>query len=116
MSAGVPGGLGTDTGWPFVTHYDMWRELHYFCKFCDVTPVFALSTATKGNAKITGLGDKLGTIEAGKCADMIVTCRNPLEGLDAIRQLDMVIIRGQRIDVLKVKKIKQVERALDRFL
>ena len=28
LSAGVPVGLGTDTGCPFVTHYDMWRELH----------------------------------------------------------------------------------------
>ena len=88
----------------------------HFCKFCDVTPAFALSTATKGNAKIAGLGDKLGTIEAGKCADVIVTRRNPLEGLDAIRQLDMVITRGQRIDEPKVKKIEQVERELDRFL
>ena len=116
LAAGISVGLGTDTGCPFVTHYDMWRELHYFCKFCDVTPAFALSTATKGNAKIAGLGDKLGTIEAGKCADMIVCAKNPLESLDALRQLDIVITRGQRIDEPKVKKIEQVERELDRFL
>ena len=135
LAAGISVGLGTDTGCPFVTHYDMWRELHYFCKFCDVTPAFALSTAstnpdttppsllaiqmedrTEGNAKIAGLGDKLGTIEAGKCADMIVCAKNPLESLDALRQLDIVITRGQRIDEPKVKKIEQVERELDRFL
>ena len=116
LAAGIPVGLGTDTGCPFVTHYNMWRELHYFCKFCDVTPVFALSTATKGNAKIAGLGDTLGTIEAGKCADMVVTRKNPLEGLDALRQLDMVITRGQRIDTPKIKKMEQVEQELDRFL
>ena len=116
LEAGIPVGLGTDTGCPFVTHYDMWRELHYFCKFCDVTPAFALSTATKGNAEIAGLGDTLGTIEAGKCADMIVARRNPLEGLDALRQLDMVITRGRRFDAPKVKKMEQVEQELDRFL
>lgn len=116
LAAGVPVGLGTDTGCPFVTHYDMWRELHYFCKFCNVTPAFALSTATKGNAKIAGLDNTLGTIEAGKCADMIVCQKNPLENLDALRQLDMVITRGQRIDAPKVKKMKQVERELARFL
>lgn len=116
LAAGIPVGLGTDTGCPFVTHYDMWRELHYFCKFCDVTPAFALSTATKGNAEIAGLGDTLGTIEVGKCADMIVTRRNPLERLDALRQLDMVIARGRRFDVPKVKKMEQVEQELDRFL
>lgn len=109
-------GLGTDTGCPFVTHYDMWRELRYFCKFCDVTSAFALSAATKGNAEIAGLGDTLGTIEAGECADMIVTRRNPLEKLDALRQLDMVIIRGRRFDAPKVKKMEQVERELDQFL
>lgn len=116
LEAGIPVGLGTDTGCPFVTHYDMWRELHYFCKFCDVTPAFALSTATKGNAEIAGLGDTLGTIEAGKCADIIVARRNPLEGLDALRQLDMVITRGRRFDAPKVKKMAQVEQELDRFL
>lgn len=116
LAAGIPVGLGTDTGCPFATHYNMWRELHHFCKFCDVTPAFALSTATKGNAKIAGLGDTLGTIEAGKCADMIVSRKNPLEGLDALRQLDMVITRGRRINVPKVKKMAQVEQELDRFL
>ena len=110
LAAGIPVGLGTDTGCPFVTHYDMWRELHYFCKFCDVTPAFALSTATKGNAKIAGLGDALGTIEAGKCADMIVTRKNPLEGLDALRELEMVITCGLCINAPKVKKLEQVER------
>ena len=116
LSTGVPVGLGTDTGCPFVTHYDMWRELYYFCKFCDVIPAFALSTATKGNTKIAGLGDRLGTIELGKCADMIVCRRNPFGGLDALRELGMVVTRGQRIDTPKVKKMPQVERELDRFL
>ena len=41
LAAGIPVGLGTDTGCPFITHYDMWRELCYFVKFCDVTPAFA---------------------------------------------------------------------------
>jgi len=116
LEAGIPVGLGTDTGCPFITHYDMWRELAYFCKFCGVTPAFALSTATKGNAKIAGLGDTLGTIEKGKCADMIVTRGNPLESPKALRNVEMVITRGQRIDAPKVKKMPQVERELDKFL
>lgn len=29
----IPVGLGTDTGCPYVTHYDMWRELYYFHKY-----------------------------------------------------------------------------------
>lgn len=116
LEAGIPVGLGTDVGCPFVTHYDMWRELNYFCKYCGVTPAFALSTATKGNAKIAGLGGQLGTIEAGKCADMIVTRKNPLEDLSALRELEMVVAGGKRIKKPKVRKMPEVERELDRWL
>ena len=48
----IPVGLGTDTGCPYVTHYDMWRELYYFHKYCDVSNTFALYTATKRNAQL----------------------------------------------------------------
>lgn len=33
----IPVGLGTDTGCPYVTHYDMWRELNYYHKYCGVS-------------------------------------------------------------------------------
>ena len=42
LREGIPVGLGTDTGCPYVTHYDMWRELHYFNAFCGVSEAFAL--------------------------------------------------------------------------
>ena len=35
LATGIPVGLVTDTGCPFVTHYNMWQELHYFYKFCN---------------------------------------------------------------------------------
>ena len=47
LADGVPVGLGTDTGCPYITHYDMWRELCYFVKHCGVTPAFALHSATR---------------------------------------------------------------------
>lgn len=109
-------GLGTDTGCPFITHYDMWRELYYFHKYCDVSNKFALSTATKRNAMILGLDNQIGTIEIGKCADMIVTKNNPLDNLEALRNISMVITRGQIIEHPQVKKMKQVETELDKFL
>lgn len=109
-------GLGTDTGCPFITHYDMWRELYYFHKYCDVSNKFALSTATKRNAMILGLDNQIGTIEIGKCADMIVTKNNPLDNLEALRNISMVITRGQIIEHPQVKKMKQVEAELDKFL
>lgn len=38
LADGVPVGMGTDTGCPYTTHYNMWRELHYFQKEVGVTP------------------------------------------------------------------------------
>ena len=94
----------------------MWRELIYFCRYCDVTPAFALHSATLGNARIAHIDDRVGTIEAGKIADMIVTAGNPLEDLTALRNISAVISRGRHIEQPKVKKMNQVERELDKFL
>ena len=116
VKQGIPVGLGTDTGCPYVTHYGMWRELHYFSKFCGVSNAFALYTATCRNAQIAGMGDQLGTVEPGKLADLIVTEGNPLEDLQALRNVSMVVTGGKIIDHPKVKKIPQVEQELDKFL
>ncbi len=115
LANGIPVGLGTDTGCPFVTHYDMWRELAYFHKFCGVSNAFALYTATKRNAEILGLGDVTGSIGPGRCADLIVCAGNPLEDLSALRQLELVVARGRVIRRPRVKKMPQVEAELDRF-
>lgn len=115
MKENILVGLGTDTGCPYVTHYDMWRELVYFKKYCGVSNAYALHTATQVNAQILGLDD-VGTIKVGKCADMIVTERNPLDDLCALRDVSLVIARGKVITNLKVRKMKNVERELDKFL
>ena len=116
VEQGIPVGLGTDTGCPYVTHYGMWRELNYFHKFCGVSNAFALYTATCRNAEIAGVGDQLGTVEPGKLADLIVTEGNPLENLQALRNVSVVVTGGKIIDHPKVKKMPQVEQELDKFL
>ena len=116
LAAGVPVGLGTDVGCPYITHYDMWRELHYFVKYCGVTPAFALYSATKLNARLAGIGDLTGSIEADKQADLIVCSGNPLQNLSALRELDMVVKGGYRIDKPQIKKMDEVEHELDKFL
>lgn len=112
----IPVGLGTDTGCPYVTHYDMWRELCYFVKYCGVTPAFALHSATLLNARLAGIDSVTGSVEAGKAADLIVCDRDPLADLSALRSLHMVIKDGVRIEHPAVKKIPEVERELDKFL
>lgn len=112
----IPVVLGNDVGCPWITQYDFWRELCYFHKYTGVSNAFALYTATKRSAELAGIGNVTGSIEVGKCADMIVTKNNPLDNLEALRNVDMVIARGRVIDSPKVKINKLVERELDRFL
>ena len=112
----IPVGLGTDTGCPYVTHYDMWRELCYFVKYCGVTPAFALHSATLLNARLAGIDSVTGSVEAGKAADLVVCDKDPLADLSALRSLHMVIKDGVRIEHPTVKKLPEVERELDKFL
>ena len=116
LASGVPVGLGTDVGCPYITHYDMWRELNHFVKYCGVTPAFALYSATKLNARLAGIGDVTGSVEVGKQADLIVCTDDPLKSPSALRTLDMVVKGGYRIDKPQVKKMPEVERELDNFL
>lgn len=116
LENGIPVGLGTDTGCPYITQYDMYREVNYFHKYCGVSRAFALHTATLINARLAGLEHEIGSIEAGKCADMIVCEKNPLEDLSVLRKLSMVIVRGKRIENPKIKKMAQVEKELDQYL
>lgn len=112
----IPVVLGNDVGCPWITQYDFWRELCYFHKYTGVSNEFALYTATKRSAELAGIGDITGSIEKGKCADMIVTKDNPLDRLEALRHVDMVIARGRVIDRPKIKVNSLVERELDKFL
>ncbi len=112
----IPVGLGTDVGCPYITHYDMWRELYYFVKYCGVSDSFALYSATSLNAKLAGVDDITGSIEAGKQADIIVADSNPLEDVKVLRNLSMVIAQGKIHKNPKPKKMPEVERELDKFL
>ena len=112
----IPVVLGNDVGCPWITQYDFWRELFYFHKYVGVTNQFALYTATRRSAEAAGLGNITGTIEEGKCADMIVTAGNPLDDLRVLRHVEMVVARGQIFDHPSVKTNTRVSAELDKFL
>ena len=112
----IPVVLGNDVGCPWITQYDFWRELCYFRKYVGVSNAFALHAATGRAAEVMGLGSVTGTIEVGKCADLIVTRGNPLADLRALRSVDMVVARGRRYDAPRVKYNARVMAELDKFL
>ncbi|MBS5450656.1 MAG: amidohydrolase family protein [Coriobacteriia bacterium] len=113
LDEGIPLGLGTDASCPFITQYDTWRELAYLVRYLGVTPAFALHTATQANARILGLGDVCGTVEAGKDADLIVTADNPLENIAALRHVSLVMSRGRLLEKPCVAHIDQIDADLD---
>jgi len=115
IKAGVKVGLGTDTGCPFVTHYDTWRELEYFHRFLDISRNQALHIATLNNAEILGIDNETGSVEVGKSADLIIVENNPLTGFSALRNPNAVLIKGQLLIRPKIKKNEICEKALDEY-
>ena len=109
----IPIGLGTDCATPYVTQYDMWREIDYFFRYCGVSKQFALYTATLGNAEILGISKETGSIEVGKTADLIVVEKNPLEELRNLRHIEMIMTKGQLVSNRKIRHLKHIDQALD---
>src|SRR5690606_38290075 len=59
------------------------------------TPWQTLVAATRHGAAICGVGDELGTIEVGKVADLIVVGANPLDDINNVRKLQLVLQNGE---------------------
>ncbi len=52
----------------------------------------AILSATRTNAELFGMADQIGTIEAGKCADLIVVDGNPVDDIAALQNADNVVV------------------------
>ena len=62
-----------------------------------LTPMQALVAGTSGAAKAANIQQQLGTIAAGKQADLLVLTANPLTDIRNTRQIDSVWIAGRRL-------------------
>ncbi len=96
--AGVPIIFGTDAGSPVVGHDVVAPELKFMLKLGVVKDTYAaLRSATILPAKMNKLEKKLGTLEAGKDADLIVIDGDPLADLDALNRVRMTFIAGKKM-------------------
>jgi imidazolonepropionase-like amidohydrolase len=67
----------------------------YWLAHSGMTNLQALQAATVNAAALCGVADQLGTVEAGKIADLIVVGANPLEDVTNLRDLRMVVKEGR---------------------
>lgn len=54
--------------------------------------------ATIDNAEAFGLDDEIGTVEAGKIANLLLLKENPLESVDAYDMIEAVVLHGRMLD------------------
>ena len=96
--AGVPIVFGTDAGSPAVGHEVVAPELEFMVRIGVVKDnLAALRSATVQAAKLSKLDDRLGTLQAGKEADLIVVDGDPVEDLRALERVEMTFIAGKRL-------------------
>jgi imidazolonepropionase-like amidohydrolase len=60
-----------------------------------LTPLQALRTATSNNARALGMGNDLGTIEAGRLADLVILDGNPVTNIRDLRRVKSVVKDGE---------------------
>jgi imidazolonepropionase-like amidohydrolase len=88
--------LGTDRG-GYSTEFDRGMPMTEMklMKEAGMTNMDIIVSATKNGAYVCGMADRLGTLESGKIADIIAVKGNPLENLDSLENLHMVIHNGE---------------------
>jgi imidazolonepropionase-like amidohydrolase len=69
------------------------REIEFMAE-AGMTALEAVQAATIRAAELLDVENEIGSVEVGKCADLVALGANPLDGLAALRDLRAVIARG----------------------
>jgi imidazolonepropionase-like amidohydrolase len=92
FKAGVKMAFGTDAG--VYPHGDNAKQFFYMVKY-GMTPAQAIHAATSSAADLLGRSKDVGTIEAGKFADIIAVQGDPLSDVTILEKVDFVMKGGQ---------------------
>ena len=92
VAAGVKIAFGTDAG--VYPHGDNAKQFHYMVKF-GMTPAAAIRAATSSAADLIDRSKAVGTLEAGKFADLIAVTASPLEHVEALEHVAFVMKGGK---------------------
>jgi len=91
MAKGVKIGLGTDAG--VYPHGRNTEEFHLMVDY-GMKPIDALKAGTSSDADLLGLADKIGTLEAGKLADVVAVPGDPMENIRQTEHVFFVMKEG----------------------
>jgi imidazolonepropionase-like amidohydrolase len=94
MRKGVKIAFGTDAGgfpWDALNEA---KEFEYETQY-GMTAMQAIQTATRNAAELLGISDQIGTVEAGKLADIVAVPGNPLNDITALERVGFVMKDGQ---------------------
>lgn len=111
--AGILFLAGTDTppGVYIFPGFSLHEELQRFVA-AGFSPMEALQTATLNPAKFLDMDDRLGTIEKGKVADLVLLDANPLEDIRNTQKIAAVIVNGLYLSRAELDKmLTGVEKA-----
>jgi imidazolonepropionase-like amidohydrolase len=85
--------FGTDVGGSDWRDIGQAREFQYYVDY-GMSPMEAIQTATSRAAEVLGWSDKLGTVEAGKWADIVAVSGDPLKDIAELQRVRFVMKAG----------------------
>lgn len=91
-------------------HWEMWMLAQGGMKPMDV-----LKAATINGASFVGMGDQLGSLKAGKLADLVVLDKNPLEDIHNTNSVSLTMINGRLYDANTMNEIGNYNKPRSRF-
>jgi amidohydrolase family protein len=95
--------------------YSLHDELQLLVKYVDLTPMEAIISATRYPAEFFGMQNRLGTIEKGKIADLVLLDANPLDDISNTKRIAAVVLNGRYLSKeSREKMLADVEAAANR--
>jgi len=104
--SGVKMIAGTDAGVPKTDFIQLPRSIKLLADYIGLTNYEAIKAGTSNAASALGIDKKVGTIEEGKIADIIILDGDPLENLDNLQKIVMIIKEGEIVFQDSCVKIK----------
>jgi hypothetical protein len=88
--------IGTDSGIPMKFHsQSTWNELDIWVRVMGVDPLQAIKSATYWPSVFMGVDKKVGTVTAGKQADIIAVKGDVLKYISLLQRVDFIMKKGK---------------------